>query len=111
MVKFIFAAQVLPNFTEEQYVKAWQRGSAIIQRQKGAMGTILHRGAKPGNLLAIASWESTEARETAMQQLSQADSETQEILSKHEQLAKITVFGYYNESWIVERGASITRGR
>jgi hypothetical protein len=55
-MKFIFEVRIKPGHTEAEYVKAWQKGSTIIQEQPGAQGTRLHRKVgEQGVLLAIAS--------------------------------------------------------
>ena len=68
---FVFEARIKPDCTEEQYVDAWRSGSAIIQRQPGALGTRLHRRAS-GVLVAMATWESKTALDAAVEALSLA---------------------------------------
>jgi len=103
-MKFVFEVKVKPNATEEQYVQAWQKGSEIIQRQPGALGTELHRKiGEEGVFLAIATWESVEARDRAMAELKGMDQEMQEILSRHEEFGDITVIGAFEDpEWRVE---------
>ena len=62
---YIFAVHITdPDYTPEQYAEAWVRASEYIQRAPGARGTRLHRKIDdPRTLLAIASWESKEARD------------------------------------------------
>ena len=53
-----------PDYSAEDYAQAWVKASAYIQCATGARGTRLHR--KIGDertLMAIASWESKEARD------------------------------------------------
>ena len=40
-MKFIFKIKIKKWHTEKQYVDAWKKGSAIIQKSKGALGTTL----------------------------------------------------------------------
>jgi len=53
-------------------------------------------------LLAIASWESLAARNTAMAALAKADGITRSTLDRHEALADIDVIGAFEEAdWSV----------
>ena len=53
-----------PAYQPEQYADAWERASRYIQARPGARGTRLHRDIHdPRRLLAIASWESQQARD------------------------------------------------
>jgi len=62
---FIFEVHLKPGYSAEQYAAAWVEASQIIQRAPGAMGTRLHRKiGEPDVLLAIATWESKEIRDT-----------------------------------------------
>lgn len=89
-LKFVFEAHIKAGHTEAEYSEAWERGSSIIQRQPGAQGTMLHRKiGEPGVLLAIASWESLAARNTAMAALAKVDETTRSTLDRHEALADI----------------------
>lgn len=68
-MKFVFEVRVIPGH-EKDYIAAWLRGSEIIQQQAGALGTELHRKVgEASTFLAIAQWESAEARQKAMQVL------------------------------------------
>jgi len=61
---YIFEVHIAPGHSAEQYADAWVRASTIIQRAPGAQGTRLHRKIDdPDVLLAIATWESKEARD------------------------------------------------
>lgn len=104
-MKFIFEIRIKPGHTETEYVEAWQRASALMQKQPGAQGARLHRKVgEPEMLLAIASWESIEARDLAMKNLKNADEETRKIVDKHWEVGEITVLGNFDEpDWIVER--------
>jgi antibiotic biosynthesis monooxygenase (ABM) superfamily enzyme len=102
-MKFIFEVRIKPGCTEEQYTEAWQRGSAIIQKEPGAMGTNLHRKVgEQGVLLAIATWETKEARDAAMEKLKHVDPEARAILDKHKEFGDVSVVGNFDEpEWVV----------
>lgn len=87
----------------EQYVDAWKTGSAVIQKLPGARGTRLHRKIGYDNvLLAIADWESKEARDAAMEALGRADAATREITQKHQAYGELTKIGAFDETeWVV----------
>ena len=56
----------------EDYAAVWVRASKMIQRSPGARGTRLHRKiGDPSVLLAIATWESKEARDAMEEELAQ----------------------------------------
>ena len=60
---YIFQVRLKPGYSAEQYAQAWIRASTYIQAAPGALGTRLHRKiGDPSTLLAIATWESGEAR-------------------------------------------------
>ena len=61
---YIFQVRLKPGYSAEQYAQAWTRASTYIQEAPGALGTRLHRKiGDPNTLLAIATWESREARD------------------------------------------------
>lgn len=96
-MKFIFEVEIKKGCTEQQFVEAWQQGSAIIQRQPGAQGTLLHRFiGSPSKLLAIASWESLEHRNAAMERLS-SDAQIRPFLTLHEQFGDVRIIGEFEE--------------
>ncbi len=107
-LKFVFEAHIKAGHTEAEYCEAWERGSAIIQRQPGAQGTRLHRKiGETGVLLAIASWESLAARNAAMEALGEVDANTRNTLDRHETLADIKVIGAFEEpDWAVSPESS-----
>ncbi len=99
-MKFIFEVRIKAGHIEDEYVEAWKNGSAIIQKQPGAQGTKLFRKFdEPRVLVAIANWESKEAREAAMKNLEKADPQTKEILDMHTRYGDITVIGAFEESF------------
>lgn len=101
---FIFETRVKPGYLESDYVEAWQRASNIIQKQSGALGSWLHRKIGESNvLLAIAIWESREARISAMTNLKNSDEDTRKIIDEHWEIGEITVLGDFDEpAWTVE---------
>lgn len=85
-MKFIFKIKIKEGHTEQEYIDVWKRGSAVIQKMEGAQGTALHRKiGELGTLLAIATWESKEARDAAMKKLQEVDPETRRIIDAHKE--------------------------
>ena len=105
-MKFIFEIRIKAGHTVEEYVAAWSRGSAIIQRAPGARGTRLHRKIdEPNTLLAIAGWDSKANRDAADAYL-KPDAEMRAILDEHGRYADFTVLGAFEEAeWVVEPDA------
>lgn len=61
---FVFEVVAKKGYPVEDYANAWVRASELIQTAPGARGTRLHRSLVDSDrLLAIASWESKEARD------------------------------------------------
>jgi heme-degrading monooxygenase HmoA len=100
-VKFIFEVRIRPGHTAEQYADIWVRVSEILQRAPGARGTRLHRRiGDPQTLLAIASWDSKEARDRME---SQRDAQVQALLEQAAQHCEVRVIGEFEEpEWVVE---------
>ena len=98
MIKFIFEVTIKPTSTEGEYIEAWKRGSAIIQKEPGANSTILHRKMDgSGKLLAIARWESKELRDAAMKRLDTLEPAIQAIINKHKEFGDTTILGFFEE--------------
>jgi hypothetical protein len=69
---FIFEVRIKDGYRAEDYASVWLRASKLIQRSPGARGTRLHRKVgDPSVLLAIATWESKEARDAMEEELAQ----------------------------------------
>jgi hypothetical protein len=69
---FIFEVHIKEGYRAEDYAAIWVRASKLIQRSPGARGTRLHRKiGDPSVLLAIATWESKEARDNMEAELAQ----------------------------------------
>lgn len=102
-VKYIFEVRIKEGHTVEEYVNAWRKGSAVIQQMEGARGTnLLRKIGEKDTLLAIAEWESKEARDTAMAELEKTDPETQKILHAHRKFGEFKKIGAYDETeWSV----------
>lgn len=87
-IRFVFQARLKPGCTEQQYIDAWRRGSQLVQVLPGARGTIMHRSLDYSNTyMAIATWDSKEARDSAMYELGQMDQSILEIWNEDEQYA------------------------
>jgi quinol monooxygenase YgiN len=101
-MKFIFEVRLKPGRTVEEYAAAWLRASEIIQRAPGARGTELHRKlGDPSTLLAIASWESKEARDRRDEFL-RPDSAMRAVLDAHMEIVDFRLIGEYDDpNWVV----------
>ena len=97
-MKFIFEVTLKPSVSRQQFIEAWKKGSAIIQKQPGAMGTELYEKIGEDGFLAIASWKSKDARDEAMATLKNVDAETREILDRHKELGFVKVIGNFEDS-------------
>lgn len=94
-MKFIFEVIVKPPFTVEEYAANWIRASEIMQQTPGAMGTRLHRDLNdPNRLLAIASWESKQARDLKDDS---RDATVRRILAEHHEKCDIRIIGEFDE--------------
>ena len=94
-MKFIFEVRVKPGFTVEEYADNWIKASEIMQQTPGALGTRLHRDMNnPDRLLAIASWESREARNQKDDSKSDL---VKRILAEHAEKCEITILGEFDE--------------
>lgn len=99
-MKFIFEVRMQHGYTVEEYAQAWVKASEIIQQAPGARGTELHRKiGEPRTLLAIAHWDSKEARDAKDDRRSET---VKAILEKHARTCEITVIGEFEEpEWAV----------
>ena len=102
-MKYIFEVKIKPGHTAEEYAAAWKRGSEEIQKKSGARGTRLHRKiGDPNTLLAIAEWDTKEARDKAMTELENSDEATQGIIHAHREFGEFVKIGEYtNAEWEV----------
>lgn len=99
-MKFIFEVRIKAGHTAEEYADAWVRASEIIQQAPGARGTELHRKiGDPDTLIAIASWDSKEARD-AME--SKHNPDVAEIIRSAAPFVEITPLGEFEDpEWVV----------
>ncbi len=97
---FLFEVHIKPGYTAEQYADAWVRASTIIQQSPGARGTQLHRKiGDPDVLLAIASWESKEIRDSMEARQPEA---VRRIIAEQAPFVEIRVIGEFDDAqWVV----------
>ena len=102
-MKYIFEIKIKPGHSVSEYVSAWERASEIIQQSDGARGTKLFKKVgEQDKLLAIATWESKTARDTAMKRLGHSDRDIQGVLHKHEEYADLRTIGEFDDTeWSV----------
>lgn len=99
-MKFIFEVRVKEGHSAEEYADAWVRASELIQQAPGARGTELHRKiGDPATLIAIASWDSKQARD-AME--SKHNPDVAEIIRSVAPFVDITPLGEFDDpEWVV----------
>ena len=98
-MKYIFEVKIKQGHTVEEYASAWKRGSEVIQKKSGARGTRLHRKiGDPNTLLAIAEWETKEARDKSMTELENSDEVTREIIHAHREFGEFVKIGEYDDA-------------
>ncbi|HVS78915.1 MAG TPA: antibiotic biosynthesis monooxygenase [Candidatus Saccharimonadales bacterium] len=97
-MKYVFEVTLKPKVSRQQYIDAWKKGSAIIQKQPGALGTELHEKIGADGFLAVASWASKDARDRAMSELKNADAETRAALDKHLEFGYIKIIGSFEDA-------------
>ena len=97
---FVFEVRIRPGYSVEEYADAWVRASEIIQSAPGARGTRLHRMiGRPDVLVAIASWDSKQARDAAE---AERDPRVQAILDAQAPCVEIRVIGELEDpEWTV----------
>jgi heme-degrading monooxygenase HmoA len=94
-MKFIFEVAMKPGFTVEEYAEGWVKASEVIQQTPGARGTYLHRKiGEPDKVLAIAHWESKEARDAKDDN---RDATVKAILEKHAKYCEIKLIGEFED--------------
>ena len=101
-LKYVFLIRIKQGHTQEEYVEAWKCASEVIQRIPGARGTRLHRAiGDPRTLLAIAEWDSKEARDTAMICLKR-DPATRKAIGRHLEFGDFSLVGEFDDAdWSV----------
>ncbi len=97
---FIFEIHIKPGYKAEQYADAWVRASKIIQQAPGAQGTRLHRKiGDPNVLLAIATWETKEQRDTMEAKHTE---QVQKIIRDQAEFVDVVIVGEFEEpDWSV----------
>jgi len=66
-MKYVFKIVIKKGHTTSEYIRAWEKGSKIIQQFPGARGTRLYKKiGEPSTLLAIADWKSKKYRDAAL---------------------------------------------
>ena len=102
---FVFEVQVKEGFSAEDYAEAWVRASEIIQAAPGARGTRLHRKiGDPMKLLAIASWESKDARDAMESDLPER---ARAIIASQAEFVDVRPIGEFEDpDWEVLPGAA-----
>ena len=97
---FIFEVHLRDGYRAEDYAATWERASKLIQRSPGARGTRLHRKiGDPSVLLAIATWESKEARDNMEAELAQ---EIADLLDSLSDFVDIRLVGEFEApEWVV----------
>ena len=100
-MKYIFKIKIKKGRTVEEYIKAWRRGSNIIQKFPGARGTRLYRNlGSPNNLIAIADWESKKARDAALEGvegIKKLGPKDYKIVHAHRKYGKFIPIGAFEE--------------
>jgi heme-degrading monooxygenase HmoA len=100
MFRFVFEIKVNPG-EDAAFVENWREGSKPIQEYPGARGTRLHK--KQGEehtYIAIAEWESLEARKTAMADIKAGKSDRSRRVHEwghNEDFGEVTILGNLDE--------------
>ncbi|MEK7603187.1 MAG: hypothetical protein AAB459_03015 [Patescibacteria group bacterium] len=91
MYKFIWKIQIDRKFTEQEFINFWRETSTILQKYKGAAGTIIHKvEGEERTYMAIASWQ-TKADRDAMQ--ADTDSGDSELAKRWQKYPKNSEWG------------------
>ena len=100
-MKYIFEIKIKHGHSVEEYVKAWKKGSKIIQQFPGARGTRLYQKiGEPNVLIAIADWKSKEARDKAMvgiDNITRLDLDTNKVVHAHRKYGRLFPLGGFDE--------------
>lgn len=99
--KFIFQVKVKDN-QDEEFIKHWHNGSIPIQELPGALGTRLHKvQGEDHTYIAIAEWESLEARKAAMKEIYDGSDQERSARVKewgdNEDFGEVTILGEVDE--------------
>lgn len=98
--RFLFEIKVDPD-EDEAFIEHWREGSKPIQEYPGARGTRLHKKlGEEHTYIAIAEWESHEARKAAMADIEAGTSERAKRVKawgRNEDFGEVTILGNLDE--------------
>lgn len=98
--RFVFEIAVRPG-EDESFIEHWHEGSRAIQEYPGAQGTRLHKKCgEAHSFVAIAEWESWQARQAAMEDIERGESERAQrvkVWGQNEDYGAVAVLGELNE--------------
>lgn len=98
--RFVFEIKVRPG-EDEEFIKNWREGSKPIQEYPGALGTRLHKKrGEDHTYVAIAEWESLEARQAAIEDIERGESDRAKRVrewDRNEDHGEVTVIGNLDE--------------
>ncbi len=97
-MKFVFEVTLKPKATRQQFIDAWKKSSAIINKQPGARGSELYEKIGEDGFLAVASWDSREARDKAMEALRSVDDETRKVLDRGMDYGYVKIIGNFEDA-------------
>lgn len=76
MYRYIWKIKLNNPNEEEKFITHWRESSTILQTFPGALGTHVHTVRnEPGSYYAVAEWESQEARDAMMEEVTNGTSE------------------------------------
>lgn len=98
--KFIFRIDFDDLGQRQPFIDNWRKGSEILQEYPGALGTRLHQIEGTDSLLAIAEWESQEARQAMTLDTKEGKSDRAkrwQAIPKNDSFGKVTVIANATE--------------
>lgn len=98
--RYVFEIKVRPG-EDEAFIEHWREGSKPIQEYPGARGTRLHKKrSEDHTYIAIAEWESLEARKAAMKEIKEEQTERAKRVKawgNNEDFGEVTILGELDE--------------
>lgn len=98
--RFVFEVRVRPG-EDDNFIESWREGSKPIQEYPGARGTRLHKKrGEDHTYVAIAEWESLEAREAAIADIEKGESDRAKRVrqwGRNEDFGEVTILGNLDE--------------
>ncbi|MHB1865279.1 MAG: antibiotic biosynthesis monooxygenase family protein [Candidatus Saccharimonadales bacterium] len=98
--RFVFEIKVRPG-EDETFIEHWREGSKPIQEYPGAKGTRLHKKlGETSTYIAIAEWESKDARKAAMDEIHEGVTERAKRVHEwgnNEDFGEVTIIGELDE--------------